>query len=79
MLPAPAGGLMEIPMRNLTHIVTAALVGAVMTLLAAMPPVAAWRMPAEQVATPVSINALELMQHATDLPGQQIQGLSLVY
>jgi hypothetical protein len=50
-----------------------------LTLLAAMPLVAAWRMPADQRAVPVSITPLELMQQATDSPGQQIQDLSLVY
>jgi hypothetical protein len=64
-------------MRKLTRIVTAALV--VLTLLAAMPLVAAWRMPAEQRAVPVSIKPLELMQRATDLPAHQIQDLPLVY
>ena len=66
-------------MRNATRIVTAALTAAVLTLLAAMPLVAAWRTPPEQPAAPVSINPLELMQQATDLPGQQIQGLPTVY
>jgi len=79
MLPAHVGGAMEIPMRNATRIVTAALTAAVLTLLAAMPLVAAWRTPPEQPAAPVSINPLELMQQATDLPGQQIQGLPTVY
>ena len=62
-------------MREVTPTVTTALVAAALSLAAAMPLVAAWRMPAEQPATPVSINALELI----DLPGQQIQGLPLVY
>jgi hypothetical protein len=79
MLPAPAGGAMEIPMCNATRIVTAALTAAVLTLLAAMPLVAAWRTPAEQPASWVSINPLEFMQQAIDLPGQQIQGLMTVY
>jgi hypothetical protein len=66
---------MEIPMCEVTRIVTAAIAVAALSLAAAMPLVAAWRMPAEQPATPASINALELI----DLPGQQIQGLPLVY
>jgi hypothetical protein len=70
---------MEIPMREVTRIVTAALAAAALSLAAAMPLIAAWRMPAEQPATPVSINGRELMQQATDLPGQQMQVLPLVY
>jgi hypothetical protein len=66
---------MEIPMREVTRIVTTAIAATALSLAAAMPLVAAWRMPAEQPATPVSINAFELI----DLPGQQIQGLPLVY
>jgi hypothetical protein len=66
---------MEIPMREVTRIVTTAIAAAALSLAAAMLLVAAWQMPAEQPATPVSINALELI----DLPGQQIQGFPLVY
>jgi hypothetical protein len=79
MPPAPVGGVMEILMRNATRVVTAALTAAVLTLLAAMPLVAAWRTPAEQPAAPVPINPLELMQQTTDLRGQQTQGLPMVY
>ena len=56
-------------MHNVTRFVTAALTAVVLTLLAAMPLVAAWRTPAEQPAVPASINPLELLQQATDLPG----------
>jgi hypothetical protein len=56
-------------MREVTRIVTTALAAAALSLVAAMPLVAAWRMPAEQSATQASIDA----------PGQQIQGLPLVY
>jgi len=70
---------MEIPMREVTRTVTTALVAAALSLAAAMPLIAAWRMPAEQSATPVSTNASELTQQATDQPGQQIQVLPLVY
>jgi hypothetical protein len=52
-------------MREVTRIVTAALAAAALSLAAAMPLVAAWRMPAEHSAT----------QASTDAPGQQIQGL----
>jgi hypothetical protein len=67
---------MEIPMRNVTRMVTAVVTLAVLTLLAAMPLVAAWRMPTEQRAASVSTTPLELMQPA---PGQQIKDLLLVY
>ena len=66
-------------MRNVTRIVTAALTAATLSLLAAMPLVAAWRTLAEQPTTSVSISPFELMQQATDLPGQQIQDLMTVY
>jgi hypothetical protein len=65
-------------MQNVTRIVTAALAAVTLSLLAAMPLVAAWRT-AEQPTASVSINAFELMQQATDLPGQQIQDLMTVY
>ncbi len=48
-------------MREVTRIVTTALAAAALSLAAAMPLVAAWRMPAEQSATQASIDA----------PGQQ--------
>jgi hypothetical protein len=66
-------------MHNVTRLVTAALTAAVLTLLAAVPLVAAWRTPAEQSAVPASINPLELLQEATDFPGQQLQSLPMVY
>jgi hypothetical protein len=66
-------------MHNVTRLVTAALTAAVLTLLAAMPLVAAWRTPTEQPAVPASINPLELLQRTTDLPGQQLQSLPMVY
>jgi hypothetical protein len=66
-------------MQNVTRIVTAALAAVTLSLLAAMPLVAAWRTQTEQPTASVSINAFELMQQATDLPGQQIQDLMTVY
>src|ERR1700748_1373687 len=69
MLPAPVGQFDGGSMREVTRIVTTALAAAALSLAAAMPLVAAWRMPAEQSATQASIDA----------PGQQIQGLPLVY
>jgi hypothetical protein len=38
-----------------------------------------WRSPAEQPAASVSVNPLELMLQAGDLPGQQIQDLMTVF
>jgi hypothetical protein len=64
-------------MHNVT--VTAALTAVVLTLLAAMPLVAAWRTPAEQPAVPASVNPRERMQQASDLPGQLLQSLPIVY
>ena len=58
-------------MHNVTRFVAAAVTAAVLTLLAAMPLVAAWRTLAEQPAV--------LLQQATDLPGQQLQSLPMVY
>ena len=66
-------------MHNVTRFVTAALTAAVLTLLAAMPLVAAWRTSAEQPAVPASVNARELLQQASDLPGQLLQTLPMVY
>jgi hypothetical protein len=66
-------------MHSATRIVTAALAAATLTLLAAVPLVAAWRSPAEQPAASVSVNPFELMLQATDLPGQQIQDLLTVF
>ena len=66
-------------MQNVTRIVTAALAAVTLSLLAAMPLVAAWRTQTEQPTVSVSINAFELMRQASDLPGQQIQDLMTVY
>jgi hypothetical protein len=66
-------------MHNVTRFVTAALTAAVLTLLAAMPLGAAWRTPAEQPAAPASISPIGLLQQATDLPGQLLQSLPMVY
>ena len=66
-------------MHNVTRFVTAALTAAVPTLLAAMPLVATWRTPAEQPAAPASISPIGFLQQATDLPGQLLQSLPMVY
>jgi hypothetical protein len=67
---------MEIPMLTFLRIVTAALVLAALSLAAAMPLVAAWRIWAEQPTT--SMQAREPVQQSTDLPSQR-PGPSLVY
>ena len=59
-------------MRNVTRIVTAVLTAVTLSLLAAMPLVAGRRTPAEQPTASVSVNPLELMKQAGDLPGQII-------
>jgi hypothetical protein len=66
-------------MRNVTRIVTAVLTAVTLSLLAAMPLVAGRRTPAEQPTASVSVNPLELMKQAGDLPGQVIQDLMTVY
>jgi hypothetical protein len=66
-------------MHNVTRFVTAALAAAVLTMLAAMPLLAAWRTPAEQPAVPASISPIELLQQGSDLPGQLLQSLPMVY
>jgi len=68
---------MEIPMLTFLRIVTAALVLAALSLAAAMPLVAAWRIWAEQPTT--SMQAREPVQQSTDLPPQRLPGPSLVY
>ena len=60
---------MEIFMSDVTRILTVALAAAALSLAAAMPLVAAWGTPAAQPPTPAS----------TDVLGQQIQDLPLVY
>ena len=65
-------------MRTFLRIVTAALVLAALSLAAAMPLVAAWRIWGEQPTTAPSMQAREPVQQSTDLPGQR-PGPSLVY
>jgi len=66
-------------MLNPLRIVTAALVVIALSVAAAMPLVAAWRMSADQSTPAASINAREPIQYSTDLLGQWLPGLSLVY
>ena len=64
-------------MQNVTRIITAALAAVTLSLAAAMPLVAAWRIWAEQPTT--SMQAREPVQQSTDLPPQRLPGPSLVY
>ena len=64
-------------MHNFLRIVTAALVLAALSLAAAMPLVAAWRIWGEQPTTPMQ--ARDPVQQSTDLPPQWLPGPSLVY
>jgi hypothetical protein len=66
-------------MLNFLRIVTAALVLAALSLAAAMPLVAAWRIATEQPTTPASMQTREPAQQSTAAPGRRRPGLSLVY
>ena len=66
-------------MHKVIRIAMAVLAIAVLSLLAAMPLLAAWRISAQQHSAPMSIDSLELMQQSTALPGNRIQALSLIY
>jgi hypothetical protein len=66
-------------MRKVIRIAAAALAVICLCLIAAMPIVAGWRMPAEQVLPPPPINPLKLMQHAKHLQVRQIADFSTIY
>jgi hypothetical protein len=55
-------------MRKVTQIVAATTTAAALSLLAAMPLVIIWRMPAGQCIAPVSINPLNLADQAAAMP-----------
>ena len=55
-------------MRKATCIVAATLTVAALSLLAAMPLVITWRMPAGQCIAPVSINPLKLADQTAAMP-----------
>jgi hypothetical protein len=65
-------------MRKVALIIAAALTLAVLSRLPAVPLDAGWRTPAGPVAA-ASINPLELMRQATDLPVQGIEDFSMIY
>jgi hypothetical protein len=55
---------MDVPMRNDTRFVALLLTAVTLGLLAAMPLVAAWRVPAGQCIAPASLNPPTLEEHA---------------
>jgi hypothetical protein len=63
-------------MRKVTLIIAAALTLAVLSRLPAVPLDADGRTP---IAAAVSINPLELMRQATNLPVQAIEDFSMIY
>ena len=60
-------------------VISAALTLAILTRLPAMPLDGDWRMPAAPVAAAASINPLELMRQAADLPVQETDDFSTIY
>jgi hypothetical protein len=66
-------------MRKITLIMAAALTLAVLTRLPALPLDADGRTPAGPVAAAVSINPLELMRRATELPVQAVEDFSMIF
>jgi hypothetical protein len=69
---------MEIAMRAAARVVALALALTCLGLIAAMPIVAGWSMPAEQVLPAPPINPLELMERAKHLQVQQITDFSTI-
>jgi hypothetical protein len=70
---------MEIAMREADRVVAVALAALCLCLIAAMPIVAGWSMPAEQVLPAPPINPLELMEQARHRQAQQITDFSTIY
>ena len=66
-------------MREAARVVAVALAVLCLCLIAAMPIVAGWSMPAEQVLLALPINPLELMEQARHLQAQQITDFSTIY
>ena len=66
--PAAGGWRFLISMRKVTQIVAATTTATALSLLAAMPLVIIWRMPAGQCIAPVSINPLNLADQAAAMP-----------
>jgi hypothetical protein len=70
---------MEIAMRKAAHVVALALAALCLGLIAAMPIVAGWSMPAEQALPAPPINPLKLMERAKHLQARQITDFSTIY
>ena len=66
-------------MRKAARVVAVALAIICLCLIAAMPIVAGWKVPAEQVLPAPLIDPLELMQQAKHLEVQQITDFSTIY
>ena len=66
-------------MRQAARVVAVALALICLGLIAAMPIVAGWSMPAEQVSPAPPINPLELMAQAKPLQARQITDFSTIY
>jgi predicted benzoate:H+ symporter BenE len=70
---------MEIAMRKAAHVVALALAALCLGLIAAMPIVAGWSMPAEQALPALPINPLKLMEQAKHLQARQITDFSTIH
>jgi hypothetical protein len=70
---------MEIAMRKAAHVVALALAALCLGLIAAMPIVAGWSMPAEQALPAPPINPLKLMEQAKHLQARQITDFSTIH
>ncbi len=66
-------------MHNALRILVATAAVTTLSLTAPMPLIAGRGTPAGKVAAPVSVDPLELMTRAIDLPVQQIEDLSTIY
>jgi len=66
-------------MRAAARVVAVALAVICLCLIAAMPIVAGWSRPAEQVLPAAPINPLKLMERAKHLQVQQITDFSTIY
>ena len=66
-------------MRKAAHVLALAMAALCLGLIAAMPIVAGWSMPAEQALPAPPINPLKLMEQAKHLQAQQITDFSTIY
>jgi hypothetical protein len=72
------GSLMDVPMRDVTRLVALLLTAVTLGVLAALPLVAAWRIPAGQCVAPASVNPVKPGEQMRLLAGQcAIPGPSL--